>query len=282
MSTDRNPETPDEIREAVKQSYTGVVERSSACCGSGPTHPEETARRIGYSDEEIQAAPGGANLGVGCGNPTALASLRSGEVVVDLGSGAGFDAFLAARAVGPTGRVIGVDMTDAMLEKARENARKADLANVEFRKGTIEELPIEDEGVDVIISNCVINLSPEKGRVFREAFRVLRPGGRLMISDIVLEQPLPPEIAADITEIAADISARVGCVGGASVRGEYLEQIEKAGFREVSIVREANVSGAYTSDGPGNCDCGGEVSAETDDLQAFLRNVTSVHVQAVK
>jgi SAM-dependent methyltransferase len=275
MSTDRNPETPEEIREAVKQNYAGVVERSSGCCGSGPTHSEETARRIGYSDEEIQAAPDGANLGVGCGNPTALASLRSGEVVVDLGSGAGFDAFLAARAVGPTGRVIGVDMTDAMLEKARENARKADFTNVEFRKGTIEELPIEDEGVDVIISNCVINLSPEKGRVFREAFRVLRPGGRLMISDIVLEQPLPPEIAADI-------SARVGCVGGASVRGEYLEQIEKAGFREVSIVQEADVSGAYTSDEPGNCDCGEEVAAETDDLQAFLRNVTSVHVQAVK
>jgi len=275
MATNRNPETPDEIREAVKQDYTGVVERSSGCCGSGPIQPEETARRIGYTDEEIQAAPDGANLGVGCGNPTALASLRSGEVVVDLGSGAGFDSFLAARAVGPTGRVIGVDMTDAMLEKARENARKVDLTNVDFRKGTIEELPIEGESVDVIISNCVINLSPEKDRVFREAFRVLRPGGRLMISDIVLERPLPPEIAEDI-------GTHVACVGGASVRGEYLEQIEKAGFREVSILREADVSGAYTADEPGGCDCGGEVPAETDKLQAFLGNVTSVHVQAVK
>jgi SAM-dependent methyltransferase len=274
MSTSRGPKTADEIRAAVKQNYTGVVERSSGC-GSGRSRPEEIARRIGYSGEEIQAAPDGANLGVGCGNPSALVSLRPGDVVVDLGSGAGFDAFLAARAVGPTGRVIGVDMTDAMLEKARENARKADFANVEFRKGTIEELPIENESVDVIISNCVINLSPEKDRVFREAFRVLRPGGRLMISDIVLERPLPPEIAVDI-------SAHVACVGGASVRGEYLEQIEKAGFREVSIVREADVSGAYASDGPGGCDCGGEVAAEADTLKAFLGNVTSVHVQAVK
>jgi SAM-dependent methyltransferase len=275
MSTNRTVESPEAIREAVKRDYTRVVERSSGCCGSGPTHPEETARRIGYSDEEIQAAPEGANLGVGCGNPTALASLRPGEVVVDLGSGGGFDAFLAAQEVGPTGRVIGVDMTDAMLEKARANARKADIANVEFRKGTIEDLPIEDASVDVIISNCVINLSPEKGRVFREAFRVLRPGGRLMISDIVLERPLPPEIAADI-------GARVGCVGGASVRDEYLEQIQKAGFSDVSIVREADVSGAYTSAESGGCDCGGEVASASDKLQAFLRNVTSVHVHAVK
>jgi SAM-dependent methyltransferase/alkylhydroperoxidase/carboxymuconolactone decarboxylase family protein YurZ len=268
-------ENPDEIREAVKQDYTRVVQQSTGCCGSGPTHPEETARRIGYSDEELEAAPEGANLGVGCGNPTALASLRPGEGVVDLGSGAGFDAFLAARAVGGTGRVIGVDMTDAMLEKARENARAGGVTNAEFRKGTIEALPIEDESVDVIISNCVINLSPEKDRVFREAFRVLRPGGRLMISDIVLERPLP-------LEISEDIAAHIGCVGGASVRAEYLDQIAKAGFRDVSIVREADVSGAYTSEKSGGCDCGGQVAAETGQLEAFLRNVTSVHVQAVK
>ena len=275
MSTNENLERTHQIREAVKKDYTRVVERSSGCCGSGPTHPEEAARRIGYSDDEIQAAPDGANLGVGCGNPTALAALRSGQVVVDLGSGGGFDAFLAARAVGPNGRVIGVDMTDAMLEKARENARKGDFTNVEFRKGTIEDLPVEDGSVDVIISNCVINLSPEKDRVFREAFRILRPGGRLMISDIVLERPLPPEIAEDV-------SARSGCVAGASVRAEYLEQIEKAGFRDVTIVREANVSGAYTSDESASCDCGGQAATETDKLQAFLENVTSVHVEAVK
>lgn len=274
MSTKRSAETADEIRAAVRQGYTGVVQRASGCC-SGPSSSEETARRIGYSDEQIHAAPDGSNLGVGCGNPTALASLHPGEVVVDLGSGAGFDAFLAARAVGPTGRVIGVDMTDAMLEKARENASKADFTNVEFRKGSIEELPIEDESVDVVISNCVINLSPEKHRVFREAFRVLRPGGRLMISDIVLERPLPPEIAADI-------SAYIGCVGGASVRGAYLELIEKAGFREVSIVREADVSESYASDLPGCCGGAAKLVAGIDTLQAFLANVTSVHVEAVK
>ena len=275
MSTNENIDTSHQIRDAVKKDYTRVVERSSSCCGSASTHLEETARRIGYSDDEIQSAPNGANLGVGCGNPTALAALRSGEVVVDLGSGAGFDAFLAARAVGPSGRVIGVDMTDAMLQKARDNARKGSFTNVEFRKGTIENLPIEDESVDVIISNCVINLSPEKDRVFREAFRTLRPGGRLMISDIILERPLPPEIAEDI-------SAYTGCVAGASVRAEYLEQIERAGFRDVTIVREASVSGAYTPDDSASCDCCGQDAAETGKLQAFLENVTSVHVEAVK
>jgi SAM-dependent methyltransferase len=275
MATNENLVNPHQIREAVKKDYARVVERSSGCCGSAPTHPEETARRIGYSDDEIQSAPDGANLGVGCGNPTALAALRPGEVVVDLGSGAGFDAFLAARAVGPNGRVIGVDMTDAMLEKARENARKGDFTNVEFRKGTIEDLPIEDESVDVIISNCVINLSPEKDRVFREAFRVLRPGGRLMVSDIILERPLPPEIAEDI-------SAYTGCVAGASLRAEYLEQIEKAGFREVAIVREASFSGAYTPGESANCDCCSPAATETDQLQPFLENVTSVHLEAVK
>jgi SAM-dependent methyltransferase len=275
MSTNRNTANPGEIREAVRKGYTRVVKQASGSCGSGPTQPEETARRIGYSDEELQSAPEGSNLGVGCGNPTAIASLRPGEAVVDLGSGAGFDAFLAARAVGPTGRVIGVDMTDAMLEKARENARKGNFTNVEFRKGTIEDLPIEDESIDVIISNCVINLSPEKNRVFRDAFRVLRPGGRLMISDIVLERPLPPGIANDL-------DAHLGCVGGASLRGEYIELIEKAGFREVSIVREANVSDAYTPDQPQSCDCSGQVASETEELRSLLANVTSVHVEAVK
>jgi SAM-dependent methyltransferase len=275
MSTSRNRANPEEVREAVSKGYTRVVKQSSGCCGSGPTRPEETAHRIGYSDEELQSAPEGSNLGVGCGNPTALASLRPGETVVDLGSGAGFDAFLAARAVGPTGRVIGVDMTDAMLEKARENARKGRFTNVEFRKGTIEDLPIEDESIDVIISNCVINLSPEKDRVFRDAFRVLRPGGRLMISDIVLERPLP-------TEIANDLDAYLGCIGGASLRSEYLELIEKAGFREVNIVREANVSDAFTLDQPQSCDCAGQVAPEGEDLRSFLANVTSVHVEAVK
>jgi len=275
MSTNRDTANPEAVREAVKRGYTRVAEQSSGCCGSGPPHPEETARRIGYSDQELQSAPKGSNLGVGCGNPTAIASLRPGEAVLDLGSGAGFDAFLAARAVGPTGRVIGVDMTDAMLEKARENARKGNFTNVEFRKGSIEDLPIEDGSIDVIISNCVINLSPEKDRVFRDAFRVLRPGGRLVISDIVLERPLPPEVANDV-------DAHLGCVGGASLRSEYLELIEEAGFREVNIVREASVAGAYTAGQPQSCDCAERVASEGEGLRSLLAKVTSVHVEAVK
>jgi SAM-dependent methyltransferase len=275
MTDDRNSGSPDEIREAVKQGYTRVVERASGCCGDGPTRPEETARRIGYSDEEIQAAPEGANLGVGCGNPTALAELRPGQVVVDLGSGGGFDAFLAARAVGPTGRVIGVDMTDAMLERARENARKGGYENVEFRKGTIEDLPLEDASVDVIISNCVINLSPEKDRVFGEAFRVLRPGGALMISDIVLERPLPEEVAQSV-------EAYLGCVGGASVRGEYLETIEKAGFHQVTILREASLKGAFSPDHPQVREGAEQLGVAPEQAHDLLGTVTSVHVRAVK
>jgi SAM-dependent methyltransferase len=273
MTTERRSGDAHAIREQGREGYTRVVERSSGCCGNAGAN--ETASRIGYSDEEIQAAPEGANLGVGCGNPTALASLRPGEVVVDLGSGAGFDAFLAARAVGPTGRVIGVDMTDAMLEKARENARNGGVSNVEFRKGTIEDLPLDDETVDVIISNCVINLSPEKDRVFREAFRVLRPGGRLMISDIVLERPLPPELATSI-------DAYLGCVGGASVRGEYLETIGKAGFENVEILREASMGAALSSDHPQVREGAEQLGIEPEKAQELLGTITSVHVQAVK
>ena len=213
------------------------------CCGGAPAHAEEIGRRVGYSKDQLEAAPEGANLGLGCGNPTALADLEPGNVVVDLGSGAGFDSFLAAREVGPEGRVIGVDMTDEMLEQARENARKGGFGNVEFRKGTIEALPIEDASVDVIISNCVINLSPEKERVFREAYRVLRPGGRLFISDIVLEKPLPESLLESI-------AAYVGCVGGAVLRSEYLETIGKVGFEKIEILKETRFTDAFSPDDP--------------------------------
>jgi SAM-dependent methyltransferase len=231
------------------------------------------ARRIGYSEEQLEAVPEGANLGVGCGNPTALASLRPGEVVLDLGSGAGFDALLAAHSVGERGHVIGVDMTDAMLEKARANARAGGFRNVEFRKGTIEELPLEDESVDVVISNCVINLSPEKDRVFREASRVLRPDGRLMVSDIVLEKALP-------VEVAGRIDAYLGCVGGASMRSEYLEAIEKAGFVEAAIVRESSFARAFTSDHPQVVEAAEAIGVSPEQVMELLETVTSVHVQA--
>ncbi len=275
MTESRSPGSPEEIRDAVRQGYTDVAERASGCCADAAKHADDVARRIGYSEQELAAAPEGANLGVGCGNPTALASLRPGEVVLDLGSGAGFDAFLAAREVGPSGRVIGVDMTDAMLEKARANARAGGFDNVEFRKGTIEDLPLEDESVDVVISNCVINLSPEKSRVFAEAFRVLRPGGRLMISDIVLERPLPEAVAASL-------GAYLGCIGGASLRSAYLETIAKAGFGTVEIESEACFARAYSVDHPMVVAGAAELGASPEEAMAFLETVTSVHVRAIR
>ncbi len=236
------PETPEEIRRLVAEGYARVVAGGGSCCGGGEARAALISGAIGYSKEELAALPEGANLGLGCGNPTALDSLRPGEVVLDLGSGAGIDAFLAARQVGTEGRVIGVDMTDEMLARARANAQAVEAENVEFRKGLIEELPVENDAVDVIISNCVINLSPEKERVFREAFRVLKPGGRLMISDVVLERPLPRAILR-----CAD--AYVGCVSGAWLRADYIAAMEAAGFSDIRVERES-VFGAdlYASD----------------------------------
>lgn len=180
-----------------------------------------------------QAIPAEANLGLGCGNPTALAGLKPGETVLDLGSGAGIDCFLAARRVGPTGRVIGVDMTPEMIDRARANARRGGFSNVEFRLGEIENLPLADSSVDVIISNCVINLSTDKPRVFREAFRVLRPGGRLLVSDLVLTSPLP-------AAVSQSLDAYVACVAGALTREDYLSAITAAGFKNIEVVTEKN------------------------------------------
>ncbi len=200
---------------------------NGCCCGSG-AGGEELGRVLGYSDDELAAAPAGADLGLGCGNPQAIASLKPGETVLDLGSGAGFDCFLAARQVGESGRVIGVDMTPEMLARARENARKGGFANVEFRLGEIEHLPVADESVDVIISNCVINLSPEKEQVFREAFRVLRPGGRIAVADMVSLAPLPPEVREDLALYA-------GCVAGVATVGELRTMLTEAGFVDIVI-----------------------------------------------
>lgn len=223
----------DEIREKVRENYGKIAQEGlgSGCSSSSHTSPtvKNYTKKIGYKEEELSSVPQGANLGLGCGNPVALASLKGGDVVLDLGSGAGFDAFLAAQKIGRSGKVIGVDMTPEMIRKAKENAKKGNYSNVEFRLGKIENLPVADNSIDVIISNCVINLSPDKNRVFQEAYRVLKAGGRLIVSDIVLEKPLP-------SEVREDIEAYVGCIAGASLQQDYLDFIKKAGFREVKIV----------------------------------------------
>jgi len=224
------------IRKFVRERYGNIARQETSCCGPaksccGGKTAEAVGRQIGYSDDELRDAPEGANLGLGCGNPIALASLKKGETVLDLGSGAGFDCFLAAREVGPAGRAIGVDMTPEMVEKARENARKTNRSNVEFRLGEIEHLPVADESVDAIISNCVINLSPSKEEVFMEAYRVLRPGGRFMISDIMLTGKLP-------MQIRESLAAHAGCIAGAIPKEEYLGLLSGAGFRDVRVVQE--------------------------------------------
>ncbi|HVP63578.1 MAG TPA: arsenite methyltransferase [candidate division Zixibacteria bacterium] len=217
------------ITTAVKEHYGAVARGEASACGA-PV--DDVARSIGYSDEELALA-GDANLGLGCGNPLALTQIKPGMTVVDLGSGAGFDAFLAWSRVGPTGRVIGVDMTDDMLNLARENAAKRNASNVEFRKGVIEELPVESGTVDYVISNCVINLSADKPAVFREIARVLKPGGHFAVSDIVLLKVLPEELVRDI-------SAYVGCISGASLLTDYLSTALAAGLRDLSIPQIAH------------------------------------------
>jgi SAM-dependent methyltransferase len=228
-----------EIKKSVREGYAKVAQQDSTCCNTTSSCCNNTdlarnmSKTIGYTEEEMDRVPEGANLGLGCGNPVALASLKEGETVLDLGSGAGFDCFLAAYKVGKNGKVIGVDMTPEMIEKARENARQGDYTNVEFRLGEIENLPAADNSVDVVISNCVINLVPDKRRVFKETFRVLKPGGRLMVSDIVLLRELP-----DV--IKNSVEAYIGCLSGAIMRDEYLRAIQAAGFQEVRIADETS------------------------------------------
>lgn len=230
--------SPEEIKTMVRARYgAAATGEGGDCCGSAgspccaPTpgsRLEHRSGQMGYSAEEQAAAPEGANLGLGCGNPQAVAAMRPGEVVLDLGSGAGFDCFLAARQVGPGGRVIGVDMTHEMLGKARANAAKVGAANVEFRLGEIEHLPVADASVDVIISNCVINLVPDKAQVFREAFRVLRSGGRLAVSDVVSLKPMPAALAGDGNLLC-------GCISGAASAERIETWLAEAGFAEVRV-----------------------------------------------
>lgn len=227
----------DQIRKAVRDTYGQVAKSDAAGCGCGPSSccgqlespsAQDLSVRLGYSEEDVTIVPEGSNMGLGCGNPQAIASLQSGETVVDLGSGGGFDCFLAAKAVGPSGQVIGVDMTAEMISKARENAEKSEFDNVEFRLGEIEHLPVADNSVDVIISNCVINLSPDKPKVYKEAFRVLKQGGHLAISDVVATAELPDEVKQDLALLA-------GCVAGAALIDELEAMLEDAGFTDIRI-----------------------------------------------
>jgi arsenite methyltransferase len=220
----------DQIRTDVREHYSAIARGAqTGCCGAGVTvSADEASRKLGYSEADLSAVPDGANLGLGCGNPQAIAELRTGEVVLDLGSGGGFDAFLAARAVGPTGRVIGVDMSSDMIALARTNATKHRADNVEFRLGEIEHLPVPDGSTDVIISNCVINLAPDKRAVYADAFRALKPGGRIAISDVVALAPMP-------AELADDVAARCGCVAGAALATELAPLLEAIGFTDVRV-----------------------------------------------
>jgi SAM-dependent methyltransferase len=254
----------DEIKKIVRDGYAKAVTQKTLCCSSGSCcgstgQAESISKKVGYSESEMNAVPEGANLGFGCGNPVAIASLKEGDVVLDLGSGAGFDAFLAAQKVGKTGRVIGVDMTPEMLKKARANAEKGGYKNVEFRSGEIEKLPVEDISIDVIISNCVINLSPDKESVFKEAFRVLKAGGRLMVSDLVLVKELPDAIKESV-------EAYVGCLAGAIKKEECLGFIGAAGFKDVKVISESSYP----------------VDAMFENLKDAGEAVASIKVSAVK
>lgn len=271
----------EEIRKVVREGYGKIAKQGSSCCapeksccGSAPS-AQDIGRKIGYSEEELKTVPEGANLGLGCGNPIALASLKQGDVVLDLGSGAGFDCFLAANQVGETGKVIGVDMTPEMLDRARENARKGNYDNVEFRLGEIENLPVGDRQVDVIISNCVINLSPNKKRVFQEAFRVLRPGGKLMVSDIVLLKELP-------AEIRNSVAAYVGCVGGAVTKEEYLEAIQGAGFEDTKVLGEVAFTTDLLANDPTAKEIAKNLKLSRERAEELASSVVSMKVSAIK
>jgi ubiquinone/menaquinone biosynthesis C-methylase UbiE len=224
----------EKVRKMVREGYGKIAKQQQGSCGCGCGSATNVSEQVGYSKEELNSVPQGADLNLGCGNPVALASLKPGETVIDLGSGGGLDCFIAAKKVGEKGKVIGVDMTPEMLDRARANLRKGKYMNVEFRLGEIENLPVADNTADVIISNCVINLSPNKQRVFNEAFRVLKPNGRLMVSDMVLLKAIPEAILKNI-------SAYIGCISGAENKNVYVNQIKQAGFKNVQIVEETTM-----------------------------------------
>lgn len=268
-----------DVKQTVRDNYGEIARRAAAGCDDSSIVTRSTPEAIGYAGEDLQTVPAGANLGLGCGNPTALADLKIGETVLDLGSGSGFDCFLAANAVGPAGHVIGVDMTEEMIATARHNARRGGYANVEFRLGEIEALPVDDASVDAIISNCVINLVPDKARAFAEAFRVLKPGGRLHVSDIVLDGEAP-------AELLASVAAYVNCVAGAVSKQAYLGTITAAGLTDVTIHIERDAGELLNGccvpagDETGGCCCSAAEAEERPSVPEGL--VKSITVSAKK
>jgi len=270
------------VKEIVRKRYAKVAKNKGSNCGCVPISScclapsdEQISKMIGYSEDEMSVVPEGANLGLGCGNPTAMASLKEGERVLDLGSGGGFDCFLAAKKVGKTGKVIGIDMTPEMLDKARTNAKKGKYTNVEFRLGEIENLPLADSSVDVIISNCVINLAPNKKRVFEEAFRVLAPNGRLMVSDIVLLKPLPEEIQKSA-------EAYTSCVAGAEIKDKYLGLMRDAGFKDVKVLSEKNYPLDFILSEPEVKEVVNNLKMTKEEVDETANSIVSISVFASK
>jgi ubiquinone/menaquinone biosynthesis C-methylase UbiE len=272
----------EKVKKIVRKRYAKVATTKSSTCGCAPSasccsvgSDGQVSKMIGYSEDEIEAVPEGANLGLGCGNPTALASLKEGEIVLDLGSGGGFDCFLAAKKVGETGKVIGVDMTPEMLDKARANAKKGKYTNVEFRLGEIENLPVADGSVDVIISNCVINLAPNKKRVFEEAFRVLAQNGRLMVSDIVLLKPLPEEIQKSA-------EAYTSCVAGAEIKEKYLGLMRDAGFKDIKVLSEKTYPLDLILSEPEVKEVVDNLKLTKEEVNETANSIVSISVSALK
>ena len=270
-----------EIKQLVKEGYGKVATKNHSCCDLGSVHTqkidfaEKISKKIGYTDEDIGSVPEESNLGLGCGNPIALASLKEGDIVLDLGSGAGFDCFLASNKVGSTGKVIGVDMTPEMIEKARGNAKKGNYENVEFRLGEIENLPVEDNSIDVIISNCVVNLSPDKRMVFKESFRVLKPGGSLMVSDIVLLKELPDFIKNSE-------HAYINCIAGAIKKDDYIGAIKEAGFNEVTIVDEISLPSEFLGNDPAAKAIIEDLNIPVEKLEGIANSVVSIKAYGKK
>lgn len=265
----------EKVKQVVREAYGEIAKAEKCGCGCSCGCDSNVSENTGYSPEELSNIPEDADLNLGCGNPVALATLRAGETVVDLGSGAGLDCFLAAKKVGEKGHVIGVDMTPEMLDRARENCRRGGYKNVEFRLGEIENLPIADNTADVIISNCVINLSPNKQRVFNEAFRVLKPGGRMIISDMVLLDELPESLKENM-------QAYIGCVAGAEMKTEYLKLIENAGFKQIEIIKEAHLPLELVLSDVTAKAIAEKIAASKEHVVKIANSVASVTISAIK